>query len=82
MAVDRRAQGAGGGKGRRRTAEEVIEERRGAALGEEVARELRDPGDNVDDCCSLEATGRVRERRSSERREHQLRDVEQLWTRA
>ena len=69
-------------RGRRRTAEEVVEERRGAALGEEVARELRDPGDNVDDRRGLEAAGRVRKRRGGERREHQLRDVEQLWTRA
>ena len=64
-----------------RTTEEVVEERGGAALGEEVARELRDPGDDVDRGRGLDPAVLVRVRGRGERREHELRDVQELRVR-
>ena len=42
-----------------RTTEEVVEERGGAALGDEVPGELREPGDDVGDGRDLDAAGLV-----------------------
>ena len=61
-----------------RTTEEVVEERGGAALGEEVARELGDPGDEVDEDGGLDAAGLVRVRGGGECDEGHLRGVEDL----
>ena len=42
-----------------RTTEEVVEERGGTALGDEVPGELREPGDDVGDGRDLDAAGLV-----------------------
>ena len=61
-----------------RTLHQVVEERRGAALGGEVTDELGDPGKDMNDAGDDEAVLLVGERVGGEETEHQLRDKQQL----
>ena len=68
--------------GRSLTAQEVVEKRRRSALRCAVTNELRDPGDDVDRGRGLDPAVLVRVRGRGERREHELRDVQELRARA
>ncbi len=61
-----------------RTAKEVVEEGRGAALGEEVARELEHPGGDVDEEGGVERARLVGVGSGSEQGEDHLGRVQEL----
>ena len=60
------------------TSNQVVQQRRRAALRPEVPRELGDPGADVDERGVLERVRGVGEGRRGEERERELRDVEEL----
>lgn len=60
------------------TSNQVVEQRRRAALRAEVARELGDPGADVDERGVLERVRGAGEGRGGEQRERELRDVQEL----